>query len=59
MLDWYTQALEFIQIPSGPHPEVKAAARAANADEFIRELPEGYDTIVGERGYRLSGGQRD
>lgn len=38
--------------------EVKAAARAANADEFIRRLPQGYDTIVGERGSRLSGGEQ-
>jgi subfamily B ATP-binding cassette protein MsbA len=38
--------------------EVEAAARAANAHDFIRELPEGYDTILGERGTRLSGGQR-
>ncbi|WP_405231295.1 ABC transporter transmembrane domain-containing protein [Lentisalinibacter salinarum] len=37
---------------------VMAAARAAAADEFIRELPEGYDTFLGERGLRLSGGQR-
>jgi len=37
---------------------VMAAAQAAAADEFIRELPEGYDTFLGERGLRLSGGQR-
>ena len=35
-----------------------SAARIAEADEFIRALPEGYDTIVGERGQKLSGGQR-
>lgn len=38
--------------------EIEAAAKAAYADMFIRELPEGYDTQVGERGARLSGGQR-
>jgi len=37
---------------------VRAAARAAHADEFIRRLPEGYDTFLGERGVRLSGGER-
>jgi len=38
--------------------QVRAAARAANADEFIAQLPRGYDTLLGERGTRLSGGQR-
>jgi subfamily B ATP-binding cassette protein MsbA len=38
--------------------EIEAAARAAAADGFIRELPQGYDTLVGEHGVRLSGGQR-
>jgi subfamily B ATP-binding cassette protein MsbA len=38
--------------------ELEAAARAANADEFIQRLPQGYDTLVGERGVKLSGGQR-
>ena len=35
-----------------------AAARAANAHNFINEQPEGYDTLIGEKGSRLSGGQR-
>lgn len=38
--------------------EVYKAAKLANADEFIRELPDGYDALVGERGVKLSGGQR-
>jgi len=38
--------------------EVMAAARLANADEFVRELPDGYDTVLSERGVSLSGGQR-
>jgi len=38
--------------------QIEAAARAANAHEFIVELPNGYDTMLGERGTRLSGGQR-
>ena len=38
--------------------EIRAAARAASAHEFVQELPDGYDTTVGEFGLRLSGGQR-
>ncbi|MDQ4059842.1 MAG: ABC transporter ATP-binding protein/permease [Pseudomonadota bacterium] len=44
--------------PDASDEEVIAAARAAYCDGFIRELPQGYDTIVGERGTKLSGGQR-
>jgi ATP-binding cassette, subfamily B, bacterial len=44
--------------PDAPFAEVQAAARAADAEGFITALPEGYDTVVGERGYTLSGGQR-
>jgi ATP-binding cassette subfamily B protein len=44
--------------PDATDEEVYGAARNAYCDEFIRELPQGYDTIVGERGVRLSGGQR-
>ena len=45
-------------LKDAPLDQVRAAARAANADEFIMRLPEGYDTLLGERGTRLSGGQR-
>ncbi|WP_222597821.1 ABC transporter ATP-binding protein [Euhalothece natronophila] len=44
--------------PSATEEEVRKSAIAAQADQFIREFPQGYDTVVGERGYRLSGGQR-
>jgi ATP-binding cassette subfamily B protein len=44
--------------PEATFVDVVAAARAANADGFIRALPDGYDTLVGERGMRLSGGER-
>ncbi len=44
--------------PDASDAEIEAAARAAAADEFIRALPQGYDTFLGERGTRLSGGQR-
>jgi ATP-binding cassette subfamily B protein/subfamily B ATP-binding cassette protein MsbA len=44
--------------PSGSRDEIIEAARAAQADEFIRRLPHGYDTVIGERGATLSGGER-
>jgi len=44
--------------PGASDADVEAAARAAAADEFLRRLPQGYDTFLGERGTRLSGGQR-
>ncbi len=44
--------------PDATAAELAAAARAANAEEFISRLPQGYATVVGERGVRLSGGQR-
>jgi len=55
-----SSALENIRYgkPEASDDEVHAAAKAAFADDFIRELPQGYDTFLGERGVRLSGGQR-
>jgi ABC-type multidrug transport system fused ATPase/permease subunit len=44
--------------PDATREEIEEVARLANADEFIRAFPEGYDTVVGERGIKLSGGQR-
>ncbi len=44
--------------PDASLSEVEAACRAANIHEFIASLPEGYETVVGERGYRLSGGEK-
>jgi subfamily B ATP-binding cassette protein MsbA len=44
--------------PTAGPDEIEAAARAAHAHEFIERLPEGYKTVVGERGVKLSGGQR-
>ena len=44
--------------PGATDADIEAAARAAAADEFIRKLPQGYDTFLGERGARLSGGQK-
>jgi len=45
-------------VPGATREQIVAAARAANAHEFIERLPQGYDTEVGERGVKLSGGQR-
>jgi ATP-binding cassette subfamily B protein len=60
ILLFHRSALENIRYarPEATDEEVLAAARAARCDDFIRALPEGYDTIVGERGMKLSGGQR-
>jgi len=44
--------------PDATREEVERAAKLANIDEFIKSLPDGYDTIVGERGVKLSGGQK-
>jgi ATP-binding cassette subfamily B protein len=55
-----TSAMENIRYgrPGASDEEVRAAARAAFAHDFLMALPEGYDTFLGERGVRLSGGQR-
>jgi ATP-binding cassette subfamily B protein len=55
-----SSALENIRYgrPDASDDEVREAARAAFADEFIAQLPQGYDTFLGERGVRLSGGQK-
>src|SRR5262249_56061466 len=59
---WYFHGTDGDTLRMGNHDanfeELLAAARAANAEEFIQRLPQGYDTVVGERGVRLSGGQR-
>jgi ATP-binding cassette, subfamily B, bacterial IrtA/YbtP len=56
----YDTVLENIRLgrPEASLIEVEAAAKAAQAHEFILDLPQGYETIVGERGARLSGGER-
>ena len=55
-----TSVLENVRYgrPEASEAEVRAACEAAYADEFVKELPEGYDSHLGERGVRLSGGQR-
>jgi len=55
-----TSALENLRFgrPDATYDEVEAAARAANAHGFLSALPDGYDTLVGERGVKLSGGQK-
>ena len=44
--------------PDASQAELEEACMAANIHDFVRELPDGYDTVVGERGYRLSGGEK-
>lgn len=44
--------------PSAEQDKIEAACRAANIHDFIQEMPDGYETLVGERGYRLSGGEK-
>ena len=44
--------------PAATRAEIEAAARAANAHSFIERMPDGYDTLIGERGATLSGGER-
>src|SRR5207249_6856388 len=44
--------------PDASRAQIEAAARTANAHEFIMRLPQGYDTVLGERGGTLSGGER-
>ena len=44
--------------PDAPRDEIERAAKLANAHDFVKDLPDGYETLVGERGIKLSGGQR-
>ena len=57
---WNTSVRENIRLgrPTATNAEIEAAAKKAQADDFIRKLERGYDTLCGERGGRLSGGQR-
>jgi ATP-binding cassette subfamily B (MDR/TAP) protein 1 len=59
---WLTSRLIGTEMENGTDEEKKAAVvkacQMANAEQFIQNLPEGYDTIVGERGFLLSGGQK-
>jgi subfamily B ATP-binding cassette protein MsbA len=50
--------IEYGRAGGASRSELEAAARAAHALDFIREMPEGFDTLIGEDGVRLSGGQR-
>ena len=53
-----TMGLDPSGAPGATLADIKSACRIAHCDEFISQFPQGYDTIVGERGIKLSGGQR-
>src|SRR5438132_10498461 len=57
LCDWSSDVCSS-DLPEASADEIVAAAKAANAHEFIRQLEDGYDTVIGERGATLSGGQR-
>ena len=56
--DTVTANIAYGALSETPQADIERAAAAANALDFIRALPEGFDTVVGEQGVRLSGGQR-
>lgn len=55
---WYCRRKQPIDIECEIDFQVEEAARLANADDFINKFPDGYDTMVGERGIAVSGGQK-
>src|SRR5438132_7520372 len=57
LCDWSSDVCSS-DLPEASVDEIMAAAKAANAHEFIRQMEDGYDTVIGERGATLSGGQR-
>ena len=58
MQPWRLSANVAFAVPEATRDQIEAAARLAGAHDFINELPDGYETVIGERGFSLSGGQR-